>query len=559
MSEIKAIGVQDIEEKGYESLQEREKEHRDAIHDTFRDRTFHGIHQNTTWQLHRYGINCKLSGSVYAVSEIEGAIPLIHGPAGCAFHQRLTPRKIYAPIPDMPCTNLGEKATIYGGEEELREKIIETYHRYHPDMIAVLPACVSGLVGDDLQGIISEIDLPCDLLHVPCEGFAHRSRQSLDVMMNEHLKAWKDPTIFTFREIRGCGHMEVMLTIVDQLMEEQDVQEHSVNIETFGGRRTFGYARQLEETKKLFASMGITVQTSLLSCTVDELKKAPAAELNIVGRGLRWADQMKKKFGTKHLLRMRFFYSGLDGTDKFLMEMASKLGMDGEVEEVVLREKNHALEELERYGKIFKNYDFALFMQGFFFTPHSVQAYPVDYNIPLKYLCLDTRRLKEHNVSDETTEGIIRQTEELLDEWDLDVELVINPTLSDLSEVAKKVDYVLGGRNTALLYEQAGISVLDTSIGIHSSPFGFGGKVEFAMNLLREMRRDHNNRKTIVSRLNYDETYYPMLADSTCLAAREMWSGMWSMRGGGDGDGSDGHGGHGGEGVGRRQRQWQES
>jgi nitrogenase molybdenum-iron protein alpha/beta subunit len=351
--------------------------------------------------------------------------------------------------------------------------------------------------------------------------------------------------------------MEVMLTIVDQLMEEQDVVEHSVNIETFGGRRTFGYARQLEETRKLFASMGITVQTSLLSCTVDELKRAPAAELNIVGRGLRWAEQMKKKFGTKHLLRRRFFYSGLDGTDRFLMEMASKLDMDGEAEEVIMREKNRVREELERYGNTFKNYDFALFMQGFFFTPHSVQTYPVDYNIPLKYLCVDVRRLKEHNVSDETIEGIIKNTVELLDEWDLDVKLIINPTLSELSEVAKKVDYVLGGRNTALLYEQAGISVLDTSIGIHSSPFGFDGKVEFAMNLLREMRRDHNTRKTIVSRLNYDETYYPMLADSTCLAAREMWSGMWSMRGGGDG--YDGHGGYGGSGVGRRHKQWQES
>ena len=124
-------------------------------------------------------------------------------------------------------------------------------------------------------------------------------------------------------------------------------------------------------------------------------------------------------------------------------------------------------------------------MQGFFVTPHSVSAYPVDYNIPLKYLCVDVRRLKEHNVSDETIEGIIKNTGELLDEWDLDVELIINPTLSELSEVAKKVDYVLGGRNTALLYEQAGINVLDTSIGTHSSPFGFDGNVEFAMNLLR--------------------------------------------------------------------------
>ena len=507
---------------------------RDAIRDIFRDHTFRGVHQDTTWQLHRYGINCKLSGSVYAVTEIEGALPLVHGPNGCAFHQRLTPRRMYAPVQDMPCTNLDENAVIYGGEDQLREKIVDTYNRYKPELIAVLPTCVSGLTGDDIQGVIHEVKakVPCEVLYVPCEGFAHRSRQSLDVMMKEHLKAWKDPSMFPTREIRGCGHMEVMLAITDQLMEEQDVEEHSVNIETFGGRQNYGFKRQLEETKKLFASMGIKINTTLLSCTVEELKKAPAAELNIVGRGIRWAEQMETEFGTKYLRRMRFFYSGLEGTEKFLMEIASKLGLDGEAEEVIAREKNRALQELDKYGKIFKNYDFALFMHGFFFTPHSVQTYPVDYNMPLKYVCVDTRRLKEHNVSDETIDNIIKNTEELLDEWDLGVELVVNPTLSELGEIAKKVDYVLGGRSTALLYEKEGLNVVNTSIGTYSSPFGFNGKVEFAMNLVREMRRQHNKRKSIVSRLNYDEAYYPMLADPMCLASREMWSTMWSMRSG---------------------------
>jgi hypothetical protein len=83
-----------------------------------------------------------------------------------------------------------------------------------------------------------------------------------------------------------------------------------------------------------------------------------------------------------------------------------------------------------------------------------------------------------------------------------------------------------------LLYEKEGLNVVNTSIGTYSSPFGFNGKVEFAMNLVREMRRQHNKRKTIVSRLNYDEAYYPMLADPMCLASREMWSSMWSMRSG---------------------------
>jgi len=118
--------------------------------------------------------------------------------------------------------------------------------------------------------------------------------------------------------------------------------------------------------------------------------------------------------------------------------------------------------------------------------------------------------------------------EELLADWDISVDLVLDPTLSQLGDIAKKVDYVL----SALQYEKGGISMVNTSIGTgtYSSPFGFNGKVEFAINLLRELRRHHNQRKTFISTFDYDETYHTMLADPTCLASMQMWSEMWSLR-----------------------------
>jgi nitrogenase molybdenum-iron protein alpha/beta subunit len=503
---------------------------RNAIRDTFLARTFNWVYQGTTWQLHQYGLNCKLSGSVYAVTEIENAIPLVHGPIGYAFHQRLTPRRMHSPIKDMPCTCIDENAVIHGGEDKLREKIVETYNRYKPELIAVLPTCVSGLIGDDMQGVISEVEVPCDILYVPSEGFAHRSRESLEVMLKEHIKEWKDPIKFRTRDTRGCGFDEVLQSFVEQLMEEQDVDEHSVNIEFFGGRYNYGFKRQLEETKELFNRMGVRINTTLLNCTVDELKKAPAAELNLVGRGIRWAEQMEKEFGTRYLFRRWFSYTGLDGAEKFLMDIASRLGLDGEAEEVVLREKSRVLRELERYRKIFKNYEFALISNGFFHTPHSLRTYPMDFNIPLKYLCVDTHRLKDHNVSDETIDNLIRAVEDFLGDWDLGIELIINPTISELNEVTKKVDFVLGDHDTASIYEKEGICVLNPSVRHRSSPFGFNGQLEFAMNLVREINRGHNQRKPIFSRFDYDETYYSILADSVCLASREMWSILWRLK-----------------------------
>ena len=506
-----------------------------VLHDIFRDRAFHGVHQGTTWQLHRYGINCKLSGSVYAVTEILGAIPLVHGPIGCAFHQRLTPRRIYTPIQDMPCTGLDENAVIYGGEDELREKIVDTYNRYKPELIAVLPTCVSGLTGDDIEGVIHEVEVkvPCDILYVPSEGFAHRDRRALDVFLKDFTKAWKDPAKVPAYEIRGCGHEEVMLSLVDQIMDDQydENADNLVNIETFG-RFSYGFESELKEMASLLGKMGVGINTTLLSCTVDAIKKAPAARLNIVRRGIRWAEQMKKEFDTDYLRRW-FFYTGIDGTEKFMLDVASKLDLDGEAEEVVRIEKKRALQELDNYCKTFKNHDFALFTIGFFFTPYSVKTYAIDFKIPLKYVCIDTRWMKAQNVSDETTESMIRGMGELIDDWDLGVELVVNPNLHELKEIAKKVDHVLGERSATPIYEKEGISMIDTSIGTYLfNRIGFNGMLEFASYLTQEMKKQRNHREPIISKFDYDETYYPILADPMCLASREMWSTMWGLRSG---------------------------
>ncbi|MHC1635084.1 MAG: nitrogenase component 1 [Candidatus Methanospirareceae archaeon] len=507
----------------------------DVLRSVFRDRVFNGIYQGTVWQLHRYGINCKLSGSVYAVSEIEGAIPLIHGPKGCAFHQRLTPRRIYISIQDMPCTCLDENAVIYGGEERLRKGIIDTYNRYKPDLIAVLPTCVAGLIGDDIEGVIQEVKakVPCDILYVPSEGFAHRDRRALDIFLRDFAKAWKDPTKVPAYEIRGCGYEEVMLALVDQIMDDRydESADNLVNIETFG-RFSYGFERELKEIASLLGKIGVGINTTLLSCTVDEIKRAPAARLNIVRRGIRWAERMKKEFDTDYLRRW-FFYTGIDGTEKFLLDVASKLDLDGEAEEVVRIEKERALQELDRYCKTFKNYDFALFTLGFFFTPYSVKTYALDFKIPLKYVCVDTRWMRSHNVSDETIERMIMSMEELIDAWDIGVELIVDPKLNELKGIAKEVDYVLGELSATPIYEKEGISMINTSIGMYLfNRIGFNGMIEFASYLTREMKKKRNYRKPIISKFDYDETYYPILADPMCLASREMWATMWGLRGG---------------------------
>lgn len=341
-------------------------EFRNIVHDC----TFSGLLQAASIHYHRFGLNCKLSGSVYAVSEIQGAIPIIHGPAGCAFHQRLTPMRLHAPVYDLQCTHLEEKEVIYGGEEKLRRTIIEAYHYYQPSIIIVLPACVSGLIGDDIAGVCKDLetDIPCHVVNVSSEGFAHCSKDSLDALLIDSAKSWRSSKLPDI-EFRDCGQEEVILSLIDQLMRTQDVAENQVNLEYIGrynlDKFRYGPRRDLQETERLFDQMGIKINATIPSCTIEKIKQTPSAALNIVFRNRRAAKLMKERFGTEYFCKWILNY-GLEGIERFYRDVASKMGKDGEADITIKREKLKALEEIEKYHGWFKSHRFALSIRASF-------------------------------------------------------------------------------------------------------------------------------------------------------------------------------------------------
>jgi nitrogenase molybdenum-iron protein alpha chain len=124
---------------------------------------------------------CASGCALAQASEINDAAIVHHGPSGCAAIAQVKPmfdllagaigrdRSHFA----YTCTDMTEADTVFGAIENLREVILETYNRYHPKVIFVGASCVSGIIGEDLEGIIDEvreeIDIPIAPIH--CEGF----------------------------------------------------------------------------------------------------------------------------------------------------------------------------------------------------------------------------------------------------------------------------------------------------------------------------------------------------------------------------------------------------
>lgn len=480
---------------------------------------------------HLFGRDCKLSGSAYAVSEIKGALPLIHGPTGCSFHQRLTPGRLYEPIYRLANTNITERDVIYGSEETLREQIKNTYKRYHPSLIAILPTCVSALIGDDIPGICQGIksQVPCDLIYVDSKGFSNRSRESMDDSMQEAAKSWIKPQS-TACEVRGCGQEEVVKALIDQLMEEKDIIENSVNLEIFGRYRGC-FERCLAETKKIFADIGIRVNTTILGCTVDDIKRAPAAQLNIIMRDRMAATRMKEKFGTEYFRKGPNHY-GIYGTERFFLEVASALSLEGEAESALKSETKRALEKIAGVKRCLINKTFAVFAGGFLINPHLTNVLKNEIGVNIKYFVVNTQSLRSMNASDETLKIMLKNMAKLIDEWELGFEFVINPTTEAAKAISKKVDYILSDRPLPENYAtNIGTKVINLSPISHLLFLtSFKGCVDVGTFLVMKTQNRTSIKRNypIISRFRYNPIGYPLIQDDSCVASFEMWSEMWS-------------------------------
>ncbi|HMA95639.1 MAG TPA: nitrogenase component 1 [Polyangiaceae bacterium] len=116
------------------------------------------------------------------LSNIKDAVVVNHASIGCAadaaainvnFKSGARIRGIEFGNVRLVSTNLKESDTVFGATAKLRESIIAAYNRYKPKAIFVTTSCVSGIIGEDVQGVLEELreELGIPLVPAFCEGF----------------------------------------------------------------------------------------------------------------------------------------------------------------------------------------------------------------------------------------------------------------------------------------------------------------------------------------------------------------------------------------------------
>ena len=450
----------------------------------------------------------KISGALLVVDAIEDAVPLIHGPIGCAFQRKINPFKPYSPFYETPCTNMNDVDVAYGGEDKLSQGIKETYEKYHPNLIVVITTCPSDLIGDDFKAVIEERkakgDVGCDVVYTTGDFIG---------------------------KTKPVGYQDTLYVIIDQMLcngmekEEMDKNDGSVNIVTFP---IHGAGLKVAEMASVLSEMGIKINKVCFDhTTVKDVYELPKAELTITDYPMAWARLMKERFDVDHYEILAwdrykqtkdpelFNPYGIDGSTRIFMEIAQRLGKEGEAEEVIERRKKDAVERLSKVKKGLEDKKVAV-MGGI----HGFGMILLrDVGIKTCVMIYKTQALESRLTREAITE-MLNINVELARKYGSEPEILVNPTVEEEIKTIKRTgtDLVISPGASAHKYNGEGIRTFNPmSFMLHHQRIGFECPIEFAIQL-KEALKKPQRRNPLLSMLEYDPYRTNMIPEWATLA-----------------------------------------
>ena len=478
--------------------------------------------------LHRLGVNGKQSGSLAAIQEIPRAVTVMYGPRGCGFHYRNTVRIRSGPVDNLECADLADRDVIFGGERKLRRILREIDSTKHPEIIFILPTVVSDVINDDLYGIAQDVQ-PCiraKLVVIQSQAFSHmdknNTRKNIAERAGQNCKQK-----FSGADYRGCGYVEVMTALVEQVMEPQVKDPLAINVESF----IWGYGGtdKLKRMQALLARMGIRVNTFLPAAGLDQIRKAPMAALNLVRRK-KWAMAMEEKFGTPYLhIADMSQWHGLAGMRELYETIGRKLGVLSQVQAVLDEEENRIRPLLEESRKAFAGQRFCLITNGLYSLPEAIKCYGADNGIPLRHILLirNPNFQRDLGLKTDVMERLYQRIREAMELYHCQAELTVDPDEEKLRQVIDDSDFLICGSHPR--YTKFGKPIIPGYLD--RVVFDYDSYAEVLAGIADRVQKKTCPGHLLLNRQEYDPVFYPLLKnDTNTWASREMYSRMWRLR-----------------------------
>lgn len=429
----------------------------------------------------------KNAGALMAVNAISDAIPLIHGPLGCAALRKLNSFGVYSLCPRSPCTNLDELDLIYGAEAKLAKAIRETDERWHPALIVVIPTCPSDMIGDDMAAAVQmvEKDVGCRVVY----------------STGELIKG------------RPIGYHDVLCSLLDQLLPEGmeiHPMEDAVNLIAFPIHSASG---KLTEMVEILGEMDIGVNKIFFGDTsLEDIFDLPRAALNITDLPLPWLDRMKERFGVPYYATSSLAYptdpdeinpNGMENSARILLEIADLMGKKEKAVEVVERRKRRAREKLEEEKAGLQAIKVAV-VGGLFFGMGMMLV--KDMGMEASLLIYKTYGFENHGMARTAIRQMIQMDLEAAKAYGPTPAIIVNPSHEEEIKAIKETgtQIVIAATADMFRYHQQGICAFDSmDFYMNSLRTGFECPIDLARDLKMALARNAKKRP-LLSMLEYD-------------------------------------------------------
>ncbi|MDF2568960.1 MAG: nifD 1 [Sporomusa sp.] len=285
---------------------------------------------------------CLLLPALGTMNSIPNSVVLMHGGLGCGSSchggnaaVRAGNNHRWGVVKDGKwlSTGLTESDVISGGEPKLAEAIVAADRRYRPAVIFVVASCVPGIIGDDVDGVVEQIqpEVVAKLLPVHCEGFK--------------TKIWATAYDAVYHAIGRT----LLPDSENRIIEKRD--QKTVNLMNMS---SMGRVDELE-LERLLKALGLEVNIFPVFSDPTSMQRMAEADCSISTCPTHddyMLNHLQEKYQVPFIIR--HMPIGIENTGKWLQDVADFFGLGLEAKALITREEEELAAALEPLKSLFK-------------------------------------------------------------------------------------------------------------------------------------------------------------------------------------------------------------
>ncbi|MDR1028375.1 MAG: oxalate:formate antiporter [Clostridiales Family XIII bacterium] len=289
---------------------------------------------------------CQMGVATLIGFSIKDSVVIMHGPVGCGsqshfmdFTIRLYGLQRGKQMANARwfSTNLSESEVINGGEQKLRDAILEADRRFRPSAIFVCMTCAPSIIGDDIDSVLEELrsETTAPLVPLHCPGFKARVFSSAyDVVYHGIQRAG-----FDFEPIPYIDYEPFNPDDPDYELKVRQYQYTRSRTINLYNAVSIG-AQDEAEIRRLLEALGLNVRFFVEFSHPDDWRFITEAALNVAMchvHDLYFLEYLKQRFDMPYILPT--IPVGSSATRGFVTEIARFFGLEDAAKKLLDKEE----------------------------------------------------------------------------------------------------------------------------------------------------------------------------------------------------------------------------